>query len=171
MWLQPQQEYVNLFNAIVLDAWKERQAQTNLRENTLRRKIEDLKERRNQLVQAFIYKQAIDKETYEEQLDRIKQELTLTEMEWHEAKLDVFDVEGMLAFAQYVVLNAARLWVEMSLNQKQRLQKVLFPKAVTFLNGEFGTAETCIFFKMLQISAGQESSKASPTGFEPVLLE
>ena len=35
------------------------------------------------------------------------------------------DVEGVLAFAEYVLTNAGRLWVEASLEQKQRLQKVL----------------------------------------------
>ena len=62
-------------------------------------------------------------------------------MQEREATLEGYDVEGVLAFAEHVILNAARLWTEVSSDQKQRLQKVLFPEGVPFANGEFGTAQ------------------------------
>jgi hypothetical protein len=46
-------------------------------------------------------------------------------------------------------LNAARLWTEFSSDQKQRLQKVLFPQGMTFADGIYKTHETCLFFKLL----------------------
>jgi hypothetical protein len=49
-------------------------------------------------------------------------------------------VEGVVAFAQHVLANAARLWTGFSLDQKQRLQRVLFPEGVAYRDGEFGTA-------------------------------
>ena len=169
--LEPQEEYLKLFNAIVLERWKEMQAQAIAQSQSLNKRVEDLQTRKEKLIEAFIYKELIDKATYQNQLDKLNQEITLTEIDAHNAKLETFDIEAVLNFAQYVVLNASRLWTEMNLDQKQRFQKVLFPSGVTFNGESFGTAETCIFFKMLQISAAQESSVASPTGFEPVLLE
>ena len=54
----------------------------------------------------------------------------------------------MLAFAEHVVLDAGRLWLEGTLDQKQRLQQVLFPKGVTYSPATgFGTLETCVFFR------------------------
>ena len=53
-------------------------------------------------------------------------------MALHEARLDDLDVEGVLNFAEHVLTNAGRLWTELSLDQKQRLQQVLFPKGVTY---------------------------------------
>jgi hypothetical protein len=49
-------------------------------------------------------------------------------MELNDAVLDQLDIDGVLAFAEHVVTNAARLWTELELVQKQRLQQVLFPK-------------------------------------------
>ncbi len=63
----------------------------------------------------------------------------------------------------------ARLWTEFSHEQKQRLQKVLFPEGVSFASREFGTAVTCPLFKLLEKTDGDKSSLATLTGFEPVL--
>ena len=51
------------------------------------------------------------------------------------AKLEGYDVEAVLNFAEHVILNAARLWTEFLSDQKQRLEKVLFPQGVTFAGG------------------------------------
>jgi len=108
--------------------------------------------------------------TLQEQLDKLKEEMTLTEIQLNEVRLEELDVEATLNFSQYVFLNADRLWGEASLEQKQRLQGVLFPGGVTFLEGTFGTAKTCIAFNLLQTSTPPTDALVSPTGFEPVLL-
>ena len=95
--------------------------------------------------------------------------MTLTEMHRDELKGEELDVEGALAFSHYVMLNAARLWVEASLDQKQRLQQALFTEGVMFSAGTFGTARTCLLFYYLETDEAGKSNLASPTGFEPVL--
>ena len=47
------------------------------------------------------------------------------------------DVEAALKFSQHVLRNAARLWAEGTLDQKLKLQRVIFPEGVTFNAGEF----------------------------------
>ena len=78
-------------------------------------------------------------------------------------------VEGVLAFAEHVLLNAARLWMEFSLDQKQRLQQVLFPQGVSYRDGKFGTAETSQIFRLLYAGPTASEGEASPAGFEPTL--
>jgi len=75
----------------------------------------------------------------------------------------------VVAFAEHVLLSAAMLWVEFSLDQKQRLQQVLFPKGVTYRDGEFGTGETSMIFRLLHVVASTGEREASPAGFEPTL--
>jgi site-specific DNA recombinase len=169
--LTPKAPYLELFKAIVLDRWKEIQAEAVLASRKLEHSLQELKARRDKLIEAFIYKQLIDKTVYDHQMDKLREEIALGEVEAHNAKLEAFDIEGAVNFAQYLILNAPRLWVEMSLEQKQRFQKVLFPKGLSFSEGKFGTAETCIFFNMIQESAAPNSEVVSSTGFEPVLLE
>jgi hypothetical protein len=62
-----------------------------------------------------------------------------------------------LEFAQHVLVNAARLWAESGANQKQRLQNVIFPQGVFFLDGVYRTTTTSrIFFELEGISLEKE---------------
>ncbi len=169
--LVPETKYLELFKAIVLDKWHEKEIEAIALSKSLQKCVEELKERKDKLEEAFIYEKRIDKATYDGQRDKLIEEIALAEINAHSAKLEAFDVEGAVSYARHLILNAAQLWMEMNLDQKQRLQKVLFPKGVYFSEGRFGTAETCMFFKWLQESTAPESSLVSPTGFEPVLLE
>ena len=73
----------------------------------------------------------------------------------------------MLAFAEHIILNAARLWREFPSEQKQRLQKVLFPEGVRFEDGVIKTRATCVLFNLLAESQGENISLATLPGFEP----
>jgi hypothetical protein len=50
---------------------------------------------------------------------------------------------------------------------KQRLQKVLFHQNVKFSNGIYGSAETCLFFKLLNESEVEKTNLATLPGIEP----
>jgi hypothetical protein len=68
-----------------------------------------------------------------------------------DAQLDEADLESVLSFAEKLLLDPARLWLEMSLELRQRFQLVLFLKGIEFMpNGEVGTAVTCSVFEILQ---------------------
>jgi hypothetical protein len=90
-------------------------------------------------------------------------------MELSAATENQLDVEGLLAFAEHLLTNAARLWMELGLDQKQQLQQVLFPEGLQFDGETFGTAVTCLAFKQLDESGSARSDLASPAGFEPAL--
>ena len=90
--------------------------------------------------------------------------MALAELELHEVRLEELDVEGVLAFAEHLLTNAARLWLEASLDQKQRLQTVFFPEGLRFDGEGFGTAVTCLAFKQLSSDQGVEDGMASPRG-------
>jgi len=164
----PKPEYLRLFREIVLDVWKQKQADVANSRGRLQRNLDGLLGKKDRVVDAFLHRGLIDQRTYPLQVDKLDEEIPLVETALHDARLDELDVEGVLAFAEYVLTNPGRLWVEASLEQKQRLQKVLFPRGVTFSPaGQFGTAETSVIFRLLQALPAEKSREASPTGFEP----
>jgi hypothetical protein len=57
--------------------------------------------------------------------------------------------------------------MEFSIEQKQRLQKVLFPKGVEISEGKLGTAAISPVFNALQPNHGQNPNLVGPLGFEP----
>ena len=166
--LRPKPEFVRLFREIVLDVWKQKRAEKRAARVQLERRIEDLEERRDKLVEAHVYRGTIDETVYQRQNDKLSEEIAFARTQLHEEEMAEIDVEGVLNFAETVILDARRLWIEGDLGQRQRLQKVLFPKGVTYdPETGFGTAETALFFRWLSGIPSTESRKASPTGFEP----
>lgn len=165
--LRPDSGYLRLFRAIVLDVWKQRQAEGVATRKTLARHVEEIRQRLDRVEEAFIQTRSIDRASYERQRDKLREELALAEITSAEAKLEELDVEGVLAFAEHVLGDSSRLWSTASLDQKQRLQNVLFPEGLQFDGMEFGTAVTCLAFKQLPRSDDSENGVASLTGLKP----
>ena len=165
--LTPKTEYLSLFREIVLDTWHRKQAEATGTARRLQRRLDDRQRRKDRLVEAFVHERAIDRETYQEQLDKIAEEIALTDMALHDAKLDELDVEAVLGFAEHLMLEAARLWDEISPDQKQRLQSVLFPEGVWYSEEGFGTAATSPIYSLSEPGEASKARMASPAGFEP----
>ena len=165
--LEPKPEYLRLFGEIIVDVWKQKQKQATELHDAAARCLAHTNERKNRLVEAFVYERTIDHVTYQQQLDKLNEEITLAELEERDARIEELDVQAAVGFAEYVLLNAARLWSEFNLEQKQRLQQVIFPKGLQFGNGIYRTSGTSlIFFELEEMSTTKESLVALP-GIEP----
>ena len=92
------------------------------------------------------YRDAIDRVSYEQERDRLNQEILLAEIAEHEARIDQIDIQAAVKFGEFVLLNAPRLWTELPLAQKQRLQQIIFPRGVAFKDGAYRTSETSMIF-------------------------
>lgn len=148
--LRPRPEFLALFRTIVLDVWKSRKEDTTARRTAAERKMADLKRRKDQLVEAFIFQKAIDQATYKEQLDKLSEAMALAEIDQHDERAEELDIEAVLDFAERVSLNAPRLWLEANLEQRQRFQLFLFPEGLQVAEGEVRTPVTASFYEELR---------------------
>ena len=99
----------------------------------------------------------------------LREELTLARMVRHSGQLDELDVEGILAFAERVLPRAADLWVQASLEQRQRFQQLFFPDGIAFDGKGFvGTRVTAPAFSYLRTIEDGNESMVDQTGIEPV---
>ena len=115
------------------------------------RRIKAIRQRIDRLDNAFLYEQSIDIDRYDRHKERLNEELTLARMDRHHTELEEMDVEGILGFAERVLPRAADLWVQASLEQRQRLQQLLFPERIAFDPKAFvRTALTAPAFNWLQ---------------------
>ncbi len=122
------------------------------------RKQKSIRGRIDRLDEAFLYERSIDVETYDRQAERLREELTLVRIEHHAGQLEELDVEGILAFAERILPRAADLWVQASLEQRQRFQQLFFPDGIAFDGNRFvGTGATAPAFSYLrEIRTGNE---------------
>lgn len=165
--LRPVSAYMRLFGAIVTDVWRQRHVDAEATRARMEAVVYEKRRRLDRLDEVFVFERRIDEQTYKRQRDLLRDELALAETELNEAVIEHLDVEGVLAFAEHLLADAARLWVELRLEQKQQLQKALFPEGLEFDGEQFGTAATAFVFKDLAVENGAGDGLASPPGFEP----
>src|SRR3954462_11905981 len=167
--LQPTPGFMRLLKERVLTAWREMQSDARKRSTEIERKQKAIREKLDRLDQAFLFERSIDIETYDRHRDKLREELTLTQMDRHSSELEEMDVEGILAFAERVLPSASNLWVQSSFAQKQRLQQVFFPEGVRFDGKKLvGTGTTLPVFNYLNPISDGNKDLVDQTGIEPV---
>jgi hypothetical protein len=154
----------------ILHVWEQRRAGANDRTVAQQRRVSAIQQKLDKLDEAFLYSEAIDVTTYGRQRDKLREELTQAKIDHHAEAVDELDVEGILAFAERILPRASDLWVQASLDYKQRLQQLFFPEGVAFDGNRFNrTAATAPLFKYLAPSECADERVVRRVGIEPVL--
>jgi DNA invertase Pin-like site-specific DNA recombinase len=166
--LTPAPELVAGFTSTVRGEWMRRQGDAEAAYAAIQQKLTKARQRKDKLVDLRLDGD-MDQTTYKQQDERLTKDIEAAQVELRQAESQFLDLEGVLAFAEKIVTSPARLWLESSVDQRQRLQKTFFPEGLTFNGQEFGTPSTSSFFSVLRVISEGESQLASPTGFEPVL--
>jgi hypothetical protein len=118
--MRPKPQYVRLFREIVLDVWKEGQQEIIATRKRLQQQLDALNGKKDRVVDAFLHRHLIDRATYERQVAKLDEEITLANITLHERRIEEIDVEGVLGFAEHLLSNPARMWCEASPNQNAR---------------------------------------------------
>jgi hypothetical protein len=154
---------LRLFRAVVLDAYQTRQADARHQVVELDRRLAQLDKRKARLEEAYLYEQAIDRDSYVRHSDRLSEERALLQLGRHDAEIEGLDVEALLNYAEYLALNPGRLWQEAGREQKARLQAFLVPSGITWDGERFGTIASGLFFSRLVADSSNRLELAPPS--------
>ena len=150
------------YGVSILHVWEQPRAEANDRTAEQQRRVSAIQQKVDKLDEAFLYSEAIDVTTYGRPRDKLREELTLAKIDHHAEAVDELDVEGILAFAERILPRASDLWVQASLDQKQRLQQLFFPEGIAFDGNRFNrTAATAPLFKYLAPSESADEKMVS----------
>jgi site-specific DNA recombinase len=167
--LQPTPGYMRLLKESVLQIWKARKAAVRDEIAQAKRAAKVIQEKLDRLDEAFLFERSIDIGTYDRHAEKLREALTLARIERHSGQLEELDVEGILASAERVLPRAADLWVQASLEQRQRFQQLFFPDGIAFDgNGFVGTGVTAPAFNYLREIRTESEGLVDLTGIEPV---
>jgi hypothetical protein len=167
--LQPTPGYMRLVKDRILHVWEQRRMEANERTTEQERRVNVIQQKLDRLDEAFLCSESIDLTSYSRQRDNQREELTLAKIEHHTEAVDELDVQGILAFAERILPRASDLWVQASLDYKQRLQQLFFPERIAFDGNRFNrTAITAPLFNYLAPSESAEETVVSRIGIEPI---
>jgi site-specific DNA recombinase len=167
--LQPTPGYMRLLKESVLQIWKTRKAAVRDEIAAAERAAKTIQEKLDRLDEAFLFERSIDIERYDRHAEKLREELTLARIDRHSGQLEELDVEGILAIAERVLPRAGDLWVQASLDQRQRFQQLFFPNGIAFDGNRFvRTGETAPAFSYLRKIETENEGLVDLTGIEPV---
>jgi site-specific DNA recombinase len=166
--LQPTPGYMRLVKDRILYIWEQRRAEAKDRTVEQEKRVKLIQQKLDRLDDAFLFQQSIDARSYERQRDRLREELTLAQIDHHADATDELDLQGILAFAERILPRPSDLWVQASLDYKQRLQQLFFPEGIAFDGNRFNrTAATAPLFNYLAPSESADEKVVSREGVEP----
>lgn len=166
--LAPKDEEGSLFKATVIDYWSQKIQELNTDMTTIDKNMQKLEEEKIHVID--LAKQgAFDAETTKEELNRIKEKVTLLKLDRNELQIEEFDLEDSLDFCLYGMTNANKLWHAFNLNQKIKFQAMIFPDGVSYDYSTFGTTKVSSIYELKQLISPQNSTMVPPVGIEPTL--
>jgi site-specific DNA recombinase len=167
--LQPTPGYMRLLKEQVLQVWKARKESIQEDLAKAERAAHAIQQKLDRLDEAFLFERSIDIDVYDRHAEKLRQDLTLLRIDRHSDQVDDLDVEGILGFAERILPRASDLWIQSSLDQRQRFQQLFFPEGISFDGSAFvGTAVTAPAFSYLRANSGGNERLVDQTGVEPV---
>ncbi len=165
--IQPNADVLALFEAIILDVWKNKQAEQIKEEYRLEMELNALSKKKDRIDELMI-KGTFDDATYKKKIEEMNSEIIIKRTELNEAKIELNDAEACLNYCKSFLSNLSNLWVNAPLDLKQRFQSLVFPEGIAFDGEKFGTANISLIFKELSSENIAKSSLVALTGVEPV---
>lgn len=163
--IKPERDLLNLFETTVKDVYNEKLSQRLNGQKRIQDKLIELKKRKSKLID-FRLDGTISEEDY-----RFKTEQLAEEIQEHEFRLrEIDEIDNNLCkclkYACKMIENIDTLWIKGDLDLKQRLQKLIFPKGLSYNLSDFRTAEISSLFIKKDTSKVSSYNMVPPSEFE-----
>jgi len=156
---QPTPGCMRLLKESVLRVWHDRKASVKNEVASAERRAKVIQQKLDRLDDAFLYKESIDLGTYERQRDRLREELTLVEIDRPRFQDRAVRRRGHLELCRASATAGRGPVDSRSLEQRQRLQRLFFPEGVAFSGKSFDrTVVTSSLFEYLRPLDGPQEN-------------
>jgi DNA invertase Pin-like site-specific DNA recombinase len=152
--IQPKREFIALFEAILLDTWKSRQAAQLEEKRHLEREIKGLEEKITHFDD--LLGKGLELEHYNRNIQQVKNNIMAKKVSLLDLKVDESDFSECIKYCKFFLANTAKLWEEGNLTQRQRFQNLIFPAGITFEGETIRTKETALIFSHFQAKTKAE---------------
>ena len=160
-----------LLRATLLDGLEEEVKKNDLFIANKRKKLEELNIDRTYVIKAN-GKGILSDDEAKKELDRIKLDETVIDVELADFKYDKNKAEAVIGFAENFLSDVGLLWdkLDKDFTRKRFLLNRIFPKKIIFKDGYFGTEELSPSFALIKEISEAKEPLVIPRGFEPLIL-
>ncbi len=163
--VQPKEDILALFKAIVLDRWECVRADEVKERNRVETELVTLEKERD-IIEGLKIKNVFDDATYQRRSAELTGRIDQKQAELEDTKIELCDdIEGCLEYCGFFVSNVSNLWQDAGLDLKQRFQTIVFPDKIYFDGEKFGNTKTALIFNQLQQNPIQKSQVVAYSKF------
>lgn len=169
--MKPVPEYLNLLNEAILLKYTATEADNIAIKTNLQTDISKCEQQIERLTEALA-EGVLRPEDYKKTFDKIESKRLVKTLELQDLKVELIEIETVLVYAKYVVMNAGAIWQESNIDQRTHLQTVFFPNGLQYGADNFESPQMGLFFEFCAGKAVfQKTSMVVPRGIEPLLQE
>ena len=165
--LQPTPLMLEEFPAILKEEWAKRVGESAVLVSKLRRDLSERRETQEKLVQKYLDGDKHIVPIFERMNRRFEEEIAQLEAQIAEAEMEKATVEELIDFSKSLLVNVAEAWKRADMDQKQRVQNVLFPNGLRYHpeKGILNSDKDCLFNQLEGLLNGK-IYMARPERFE-----
>lgn len=154
--ITPKQKFLDIFKKTVLNLWKEKvndfETDTCKYEQLLST-LEDKRKRIFEMREDGSY----TKEEFQERKEEVENEIMATKISLSETRIDKFDIEAALSYANNFISNLGKQWFDLAQSQR-RFQNMVFPEGIIYKRNEgFRTTRLGLIYELNRTSNGDIS--------------
>ena len=164
----PKEEYIALFKATILKVWEQRKNEVTTVRNESEEQLSALKTRLARITEMRV-EGDIDRDTYIRMRGDVDNRIASLEISKNESDIDRLDLEARIAYSLQNISNIVRVWQDVDVHQKMKLQNAVLPEGITYSkrDGSFGTAPLAYIFRLFWDFPNEESVLVAGSGIEP----
>lgn len=164
-YIKPEQALLDLFEEIVKDVYKTKLSERLNTQKRVHEKLIELKNRKSKLID-FRLDGTISDDDYKFKAEQLAEEIQEQECRLREITEIHDDLTKCLKYTCEAISNIDALWENGDLNLKQRLQRLIFPKGLSYNLSDFRTAEISSLFIKIGSLTEPYSNMVPPSEFE-----
>lgn len=166
--LTPREEYIKLFEANILKVWHEKRQEAGAQLNGCDEQLTALGTRLA-TINEMRADGDIDRATHKRMKADVENRMAVIRSTRNEAEIEKLDLDARIEYSMSYIRNIARIWQDLSLEQKIKLQRAVLPNGITYdkTKGRFGTALLSCLFRLFWDFPKEESVLVAGPGIEP----
>jgi site-specific DNA recombinase len=165
--LRVDKTFTTEFAAVLKQQWAERIGDSAVLVPRLRAQLKEQQELQEKLVSAYLRGDKAIMPVFERMNGKFGEDITALENQIAEADMEKATFEQLLEFSKSMLVDISTAWAKATLDQKQRVQNVLFPSGLKYhpQKGILNSDNDCLF-SQLESFLGGKMSMVRPERFE-----
>ena len=164
--VRPTDGILRLYKEVVIRRWNEEHKEVRLQRRAIDDKLRTLEDWKTSVVEKYV-EGGLTIDEKKQQLEKTESDMLGLRIKRQELHTDELNKEVIIDYAINFMGNAAKLWRDADLENRQRFQKMVFPEGLPYFFGQgFGTARLGLSYQLNEQIAEDNSIMVATGRFE-----